>query len=982
MESSPLGCSEKNSFFVRDSVDALKIEDCTEWFYTFISSNNRLEIVMVLEEPRHLADLTFDVRVFDLALEMGNITANMGFIQTPGYSSGKHYPPGMDSWKKISVPLYHVTLVSSLRTHYNDCNRTHHDFLELYKEGNSTDNLVWQACGSDIPLHEVYNAGVLYVRFVSDASAESSGFKLLFSFHKVSRQPSRVNGGLWNCTVAEWPAFADHFRCNVERECEGGEDEADCFYTGHCGQGYLTLDDSTGSQRVPYSLVCDHRQQCADSSDETFCVFAPCSGSDPLQCATSNQCVPQSALCNGQHDCLDGSDEDQCHFFIQSNIRTPPPPSLVNFIPLSAAWKDQFPFLITPLPQSVDANSSSSPCPETHFQCADNGYCLPLFLLCNGVNDCPGIEDEEGCERVTCRGLYRCRASSVCVHPTHVCDGVYQCPQHDDELFCDIACPPGCTCHGLSVACHAPFPADLLHPDIRYLDASGSGLTPSRVTEHNLLIHLSVSSCGLQSVGNLTFPNLRSLDLSHNRLYDVSADLLRGMLNLQHLFLSKNPLQSLFDSHSQGLSFPAVRTLRVSGVKMPTLNTEMLSIFPGLLTLNLSHCGVDDVTGQVLHTLPSLQVLDLVGCPMTYFPRDLLFGLDRLQSVAADNYKLCCQATLPPGFNLANCRAPFDEVSSCESLLRSDLYRVCLSIFAALALLGNLGCFVVRTLCLKSSKSGFSVFVTHLSLSDFLMGVYLAVIGVADRLYRDEYLWEDVGWRHSAGCGVAGYLSLMSNEVSAFIICLITLDRFLALRFPLSTLRFNTRSAHLTCTAVWLVAMVMAAVPLLPVTSHWSFYRSTGICIPLPVTRGEFPGQKYAFGVIIVLNFILFMLIAIGQASIYAAITANSMDSVAVTDTSRKSADMRIARRLFSVALSDFLCWFPIGLLGLLAARGVAIPGEVSVGLAILVLPLNSALNPFLYTINMLLERRGRGRDERLLKQVLAQIAEEGESTG
>ncbi|XP_070206413.1 G-protein coupled receptor GRL101-like [Littorina saxatilis] len=737
---------------------------------------------------------------------------------------------------------------------------------------------------------------------------------------------------------------------------------------------------SAGSQRVPYSLVCDHRQQCADGSDETFCVFAPCSGSTPLECATSTQCVPLSALCDGQQDCLDGSDEDQCHFNVEENIRTPPSPALVNFIPLSSTGNDQFPFLITPLSQSLDANSSSSPCPETHFQCADDGYCLPLFLLCNGVNDCPGREDEAGCGRVSCRGLYRCRGSSVCLHPTHVCDGVYQCPQDDDELFCAIACPPGCTCHGLSVACHTLFPADMLHPDIRYLDASGSALTPSRVIEHTLLIHLSVSGCGLGSVGNLTFPNLRSLDLSHNRLHDVSVGHLRGLPNLQHLFLSGNPLQSLFDSHFQNLSFPAVITLDVSGVHMPTLDTEKFSIFPGLHTLNLSHCGVDRITGQGLLSLPALRVLDTEGCPMTHFPRDLLSGLDRLQSVAADNYKLCCQATLPPGFNLANCRAPFDELSSCESLLRSDLYRVFLSIFAALALLGNVGCFVVRTLYLKSSKSGFSVFVTNLSLSDFLMGVYLAVIGVADRLYRGSYLWEDVGWRHSAGCGVAGYLSLVSNEVSALIICLITLDRFLVLRFPLSSLRFNTRSAHLTCTGVWLVTMVMAAVPLLPVTSHWSFYSRTGICIPLPVTRGDFPGQQYAFGVIIVLNFVLFMLIAVGQASIYAAISANSIDSVAVTDSSRKSADLRIARRLVSVALSDFLCWFPIGLLGLLAARGVAVPGEVSVGLAILVLPLNSALNPFLYTINMLLERRSRGRDERLLKQVLAQIAEEDRS--
>ena len=176
---------------------------------------------------------------------------------------------------------------------------------------------------------------------------------------------------------------------------------------------------------------------------------------------------------------------------------------------------------------------------------------------------------------------------------------------------------------------------------------------------------------------------------------------------------------------------------------------------------------------------------------MTQFTRDLLSGLDRLQSVHADNFKLCCPATLPAGFNPANCRAPFDEVSSCEALLRSDVYRVFLSMFSALALLGNLGCFLLRRICFKSGKSGFGVFVTHLSFSDFLMGVYLTIIGVADHLFQGTYLWEDITWRDSVACKVAGFLSLLSNEVSAFIICLITLDRFLVLRFPFKTLHFK-----------------------------------------------------------------------------------------------------------------------------------------------------------------------------------------------
>nr|KAG5698009.1 hypothetical protein BaRGS_005827 [Batillaria attramentaria] len=76
-----------------------------------------------------------------------------------------------------------------------------------------------------------------------------------------------------------------------------------------------------------------------------------------------------------------------------------------------------------------------------------------------------------------------------------------------------------------------------------------------------------------------------------------------------------------------------------------------------------------------------------------------------------------------------------------------------------------------------------------------------------------------------------------------------------------------------------------------------------------------------------------------------------------------KSKDLTIARRLFTVVMSDFLCWFPIGLLGLLASNGVAVPGEVNVVMAIIVLPLNSALNPFLYTVNAVMERRRQTKE-------------------
>nr|KAG5699356.1 hypothetical protein BaRGS_008264 [Batillaria attramentaria] len=262
--------------------------------------------------------------------------------------------------------------------------------------------------------------------------------------------------------------------------------------------------------------------------------------------------------------------------------------------------------------------------------------------------------------------------------------------------------------------------------------------------------------------------------------------------------------------------------------------------------------------------------------------------------------------------------------------------------FQPLQQLRNCGSFVYRVFVKSvANNMGYEVFVTHLSVSDFLMGLYLAVIGVADRHYLGTYLWEDTAWRHSPACKVAGFLSLLSNQVSAFIICLITLERFLVVRFPFSDLRFRKRSAQLACAVAWVAGHVVAAVPLIPATSHWQFYSQTGICIPLPVTRADFPGHGYSFAIMIVVNFTLFIVIAVGQLLIYSSIRNNEISS---NDTTRASKDHDIARR------------------------------EANVLIAVLVLPLNSALNPFLYTMNVIMERRQKAMEERMLKTITSQL--------
>ena len=146
--------------------------------------------------------------------------------------------------------------------------------------------------------------------------------------------------------------------------------------------------------------------------------------------------------------CVDGSDYHRCHSASSVNRNQGEPPMITHFYS-NGTIKSR------PLPLNKDNGDIA--CPEAHFWCPDKDYRLPVYVRCNGVNDCPSHEDDESCDTYMCPDFYRCRASKVCVHIDHVCYGWPVCPQHDDELLCNLTCPSQCTCHGLAFFCVCVF---------------------------------------------------------------------------------------------------------------------------------------------------------------------------------------------------------------------------------------------------------------------------------------------------------------------------------------------------------------------------------------------------------------------------------------------------------------------------------------------------------------------------------------------
>ena len=796
--------------------------------------------------------------------------------------------------------------------------------------------------------------------------------------HKLSLNNSLTS--LWTVRVLPCPfghVTRDFLLCDANSQCGVDTIMTSCPVANKHSNMFLC---ENGRQTLPYTLVCDHISHCRDSSDENFCVFSKCNHTQFV--CSNQQCVSLTDICDGEIECFDQSDE-LCTAPVKSQKTQVPFPVIVNMNKTG----------------NVTFRTSNS-CPPTHFRCVEQ-YCLPVYLRCNGVRDCMDGEDEVACDRYTCPGYFRCRSSAICLHPDHVCDGVVHCPGADDELLChNITCPDVCQCRGLVFICTDNFHVSS-YPQLRYLDIRGTHTWSQNLTRITYLIRACLSNTGLTQVPELSAPNLQHLDLSHNKITSVDMQILTPLTNLRALSLSNNPVSTVSRMSVSDADFlelkrgnvlnentlkkninSKLRMIDFSLTEITHFDSNILFGLPQLKYLNASWSRLHTISDEGFKASPNLQVLDVRGSPLNHFPYTLLRTLGSLKSVYSDNPVLCCEKSLPVNFDSKSCHTKADLLASCEDLLKTSSFRICLWIFSSLSVVGNISSFVGRLVLRSQSgaQGSFHIFVVALTVADLCMGVYLAIIGIADLAYRGEYLWQAKTWKNSEFCQMAGFLSLMSTEVSAFVICLITLDRFLVLCFPFSTLHFSRKSAVVACASVWILGLLLAAVPLLPVTSHWQFYQQTGICIPLPFTPSEdFEGHSYSLGVLIITNFVLFMLIALGQAVIYWSVQRNSMSS----SRHAGSRDTVIVLRLTTVVMSDFLCWFPVGLLGLLASAGTPIPPAVNVGVAIFVLPINSALNPFLYTINTLMEKRRKRHEAQLLKSLEESLmADETDTSG
>ena len=485
-------------------------------------------------------------------------------------------------------------------------------------------------------------------------------------------------------------------------------------------------------------------------------------------------------------------------------------------------------------------------------------------------------------------------------------------------------------------------------------------------------LHLSVNK--LNSIAEGAFEDLVELKilwLDNNNLSEISVGVFRGLIQLKSLHLYGNKLNMIAEG-----AFEDLVELDSLWLNHNMLSTIKCGVFTGLIRLtylDLSRNRLNRIANGVFGDLVKLEQLDLRENPLLWIEENALNDFKDTVILFVTEFATCC-------FTTANCSSSSPSpYLTCKRLLPYDLLRIAIWFVCSFAIVGNL--FVLCTR-FKNTRQGHKVqtqLITNLSISDFLMGIYLIILLSADLYYTEYFPSHSESWRHSMLCRVAGAISVLSSEASAFFITLITIDRFFGIKYTFSKFRLGSKSTRIIVTLLWMIALSISIAVFILSQEDSEIYAVSEVCVGLPISRayiyskeyderywswdlllyrddthkyvhtGSTVGMFFSIALFTGLNLVCFFIVGYCYVAIFIYVKQTTKQS----GRSRNlNEEIRMAIKMSLIVFTDFCCWVPIALLSILVQTGVVEVRPVAYAwIATFVLPINSSLNPFLYTL-------------------------------
>ncbi|KAJ8046996.1 hypothetical protein HOLleu_05862 [Holothuria leucospilota] len=282
--------------------------------------------------------------------------------------------------------------------------------------------------------------------------------------------------------------------------------------------------------------------------------------------------------------------------------------------------------------------------------------------------------------------------------------------------------------------------------------------------------------------------------------------------------------------------------------------------------------------------------------------------------------------------------------------MRSVPLRIFMWILGFSALLGNVTVIVWR-FREKEKNTIQSFLILNLAISDCLMGVYMIIIASADAHFRDVYIYKASQWLGSLMCSLAGILAVVSSEVSVFILTVISLDRFLCIVFPFGRVRLSQKGSRVIIACGWTCGILLAVLPVMNISYFGdAYYGHSSVCLAIPLDDNRSEGWEFSITVFLGLNFACLLAIA---GCYIAIIIVSKRSSRSIRSSKTLANDIRLASKTAMIVTTDMFCWLPIVILGTLGTTGaINIPSVVYAWTAVFILPINSSINPYLYTFS------------------------------
>ena len=299
------------------------------------------------------------------------------------------------------------------------------------------------------------------------------------------------------------------------------------------------------------------------------------------------------------------------------------------------------------------------------------------------------------------------------------------------------------------------------------------------------------------------------------------------------------------------------------------------------------------------------------------------------------------------------CTPEGDVFNPCKDLLgESNVLYIAIWLVIILAFVGNGMVFLVfigySSMIRHRSQDLFCIHFMYfnLAMADMLMTFYLFIIAVVNAVTQDDFFLTDIAWRTSPGCKFAGFCAITSTSVSVYVLVVITIERTHTIVSVFKRRKLTNCQVYIIMAVGWIFGVLVASLPMVGVSD----YNTVAICLPFNVAG---VGDKAFVVSLLLATGVAFISILICYVVIFQQILCNKNKMSPSQVSNRRTADVKIAIRIFVLIFTNFVCWFPIALLGLTAAFGKNLINDLEFArwAVVFIFPINACLNPFLYSL-------------------------------